>query len=60
MGFFLHGDQSRPIPPEACISLQAILVTEEDAPPEVEAIEWLLLTTLELLSKSFVVELAIL
>ncbi|NET69443.1 MAG: IS4 family transposase [Moorea sp. SIO1G6] len=28
--------------------LQAILVTEEDAPPEVEPIQWLLLTTLEI------------
>ena len=29
------------------ITLQAILVREEDSPPEIEPIEWLLLTTLE-------------
>ena len=32
------------------ITLQAILVREIDPPPEVEAIEWLLLTTLEIAS----------
>lgn len=36
----------------APITLQAILVTEEDPPSEVEPIEWLLLTTLKITSVS--------
>ena len=38
------------------IKLQAILVTEQDPPPEVEPIAWLLLTTLEITSIELVLK----